>query len=378
MPAKFSFRTAKEGTYSHIYNKGVEKRIIFNDNQDCEVFLGYLRDYLSPPTNPESAKKVFTVNGRIFRGIPHQPKNYFNKVELIAYSLLPTRFHLLLHQITKGSLENFIRSLCTRYSMYFNKKYQRSGSLFEGPYKSVPIKDISCLLLLTRYFHQNYKEGNSNLINCYTSYGEYLGQRKTPWVNQKAVMDFFEKSENASFKGSGGYRNFVEKYELNQKEKDLLSEITIENESESSEVQATLEVSSEALKQTHPVSLSLSPRVPLYISSIIIFLLLLGLGVRNINGSVVTNPEVSPPPQVSGAEDVQAEPKLILTIKIVDGSGSVNIRQEPTTKSEKIGEVKDGDTFEYLSIDSGWYLIKLDDGSTGFVSERYVEVGGNY
>jgi uncharacterized protein YgiM (DUF1202 family) len=62
-----------------------------------------------------------------------------------------------------------------------------------------------------------------------------------------------------------------------------------------------------------------------------------------------------------------------LTIKITDGSPMVNIRQKPTTYSEKIGEAKDGDSFEYLSHSAGWYEIRLEDGSTGYISGKYVE-----
>src|SRR3989344_6029163 len=149
MPAKNLLRVTEEGAYIHVFNKGVENRVIFTEPQDYEIFLGYLRDYLSMPSDPESKKKDFTVNGRTFRGTPHQPKNYFQKVELVAYCLMPNHFHLLLHQQTKASTERFIRSLCTRYSMYFNKKYKRMGALFEGPYKSVHIKVQLQLLHLT-------------------------------------------------------------------------------------------------------------------------------------------------------------------------------------------------------------------------------------
>jgi len=64
----------------------------------------------------------------------------------------------------------------------------------------------------------------------------------------------------------------------------------------------------------------------------------------------------------------------MLIIKITDGSESVNIRQKPTVGSNKIGEAKEGDTFEFVSVNSGWYEIKLADESTGFISARYLEV----
>src|SRR3990167_1513520 len=194
MSAKNPSGIGKEGAYYHVYNKGIEDRIIFADDADYQVFLGYLEDYLSPKKTPESTKKDFTVNGRVFRGVPHQPKNYFKKVELVAYSLKPDHFHLLLREITQKSLQAFVRSLATRYAMYFNRKYRRTGTLFAGPYKSVIVGNETSLLLLTRYLH---KAGG------YSSYPEYSGAKVTPWVKTKLVL---------SIKNSKGeYKDFVEK-----------------------------------------------------------------------------------------------------------------------------------------------------------------------
>src|SRR3989344_5941183 len=215
MPAQSIKRPDNQEVYAHVYNKGIEGRVIFNDKQDYEVFTGFLKDYLTTPADPESTKKAFTVNGRAFLGVPHQPKNYLNKVELLAYCLTPDHWHLLLKQKTKGAIEKFIRSLCTRYSIYFNKKYQRSGTLFGGRYKSVQVEGVPSLRLLTRYFHQATSD---------SSYPEYLGQRNTDWVKANVVL--------ASPKERQGYRDFVEKYGLNQAEQELLERIVFESESE--------------------------------------------------------------------------------------------------------------------------------------------------
>lgn len=387
MPAKSLYREAKQGIYSHIYNKGAEKIIIFNDEKDCEVFLGFLKDYLTVPQDPESIKKSFTVHGRIFRGTPHQPKNYFNKVELIVYSLMPDHFHLLLHQKTRDSLERFMRSLCTRYSMYYNKKYQHTGALFEGPYKSVQIKDESRLLHLTRFLHRS---------PGYSSYPEYLGTRVTSWVKPKAVLSFFDN-------GKYSYKNFVEKYTLSQKGKELLEGITFESETQHLERRGDLtrnvenppETPTESSEKIHLGS-NLKPlqRMPEFLATTVVFLLLVTLGIRNImvfstkspnlseTSSVLSKTNPSPTPTQSGptasvlskTEKIkEIKPKIILTIKIDDApaSASVNIRQHPTTNSEKIGTARDGDTFEFVSMDSEWYEVKLATGS-GFISAEFI------
>lgn len=360
MPAKNLLRVNEERTCSHIYNKGIESRTIFNDQEDYEVFLGYLKDYLTPPGDPESTKKDFTINGRSFRGTPHQPKNYRGKADLIAYNLMPDHFHLLLEQKTRGALASFIRSLCTRYSMYFNKKYDRSGTLFAGPYKSAQVKNEKQLLFLTRYFH-NHSGGIS-------SYPEYLGQKETSWVNTKVIL--------SSKDLIGGYKNFVEKHELSPEEKNLLEGITLE----SGEVAAE----SQALEGSLPAGKAI--RVPEYAAIFAIFVLLTGLGLYNINTTSAKNLASNPAPAVLSSS-IQATaspkpaaspaPKNMVVVKITDGAETVNIRRNPTVNSEKIGEAKDGETFEFVSINSGWYEIKLSNGSTGFILSAYAYLGGN-
>lgn len=387
MPAKYSRRTHDEGSCSHIYNRGVGRKVIFNDKQDYEVFLNYLRDYLTAPQDSENIKKDFTVNGRVFRGTPHQPKNYFNKIELVAYSLMPNHFHLVLHQATKGSIEKFTKSLSIRYSIYFNKKYQRTGTLFEGPYKSIHIEDVSRLPYLIRFLHRG---------SICSSSPEYLGTRATSWVKPGTVLSFFDKT-------MGSYKDFTERDDTDQKDKAALEGITFESQGQHIETNDTLRDNDMPLvdRDTKP-----TPNVPAFLAvSISVFLLLVGFGVKNIKASENNSPElVSIPLMLSKISDInktiatpiplvlseqseidevaptptpeaeETKSKSALRIKINDGSESVNIRQKPTTNSEKIGQAEDGDVFEIVSKNMGWYEIKLANGSVGFISPKYVEV----
>lgn len=210
MPAKNLIKISIENGYYHIYNRGVEKRIIFEDEQDYKVFLGYLKEYLSPPPKIEELMKSFTLQGTTFQGIPHINKNYFQKVELLAYCLMPNHFHLLIKQIKKDSMEGFMRSLATRYSMYFNKKYDRVGSLFQGIYKASMIDTDNYLLYLSRYIHLNPAEYTRNLVSAYSSYGDYLELRKTSWVKTNEILAFFGKANTNIFKNIDSYKKYVE------------------------------------------------------------------------------------------------------------------------------------------------------------------------
>lgn len=111
--------------------------------------------------------------------------------------------------------------------------------------------------------------------------------------------------------------------------------------------------------------------------TIALFLLLIGLGLRNIyiNKQLTINNlqlTTSPPPLVFKTQP-SPTPAATLTVSITDGSAGVNIRGEPTIYSEKVAEAKDGDTFSYTEIVSGWYKINLTDGNIGYISSKYVK-----
>lgn len=231
MPAKNLQRIDVENSYYHVYNRGVEKRIIYQDEQDYKVFLNYLKEYLSPPPKIENlVKKSFTLQGETFKGIARQPNNHNGKVELIAYVLMPNHFHLLIRQITKGALEKFMRSLLTRYSMFFNKKYERVGTLFQGPYKSAIITTEDYLLHLSRYIHRNPLKHSKNLPSAFSSYGDYLGTRNTTWVKRDPVLRYFGNTKSGDFKHINTYKDFVEKYK--KKTTSLLEGLVLESEND--------------------------------------------------------------------------------------------------------------------------------------------------
>lgn len=101
--------------------------------------------------------------------------------------------------------------------MYFNKKYDRVGSLFQGIYKAVLVNNEEYLLHLSRYVHLNPSEFTPNLLDVYSSYGDYLGLRKTSWLKPDVILDQFNNKVGVEFKKINNYRDFVEKYKQNDK-----------------------------------------------------------------------------------------------------------------------------------------------------------------
>lgn len=226
MPSRNIVKVYVENGYYHIYNRGVEKRTIFENDQDYRTFLKYLKESLSPPPNPKTITKTFSVRGVTFDATPRLVKNFDKKIDLMVYCLMPNHFHLVIKQEGNKDMDKFMQSVATRYSMYFNKKYKRIGKLFQGSYKAVLITTDEYLLHLSRYIHLNPTEFTKDIANAYSSYAEYIGKRKTSWVKTKEILSYFGNINNNFKNRIRTYRDFVEKYQTDSKS--TLGKLTLE------------------------------------------------------------------------------------------------------------------------------------------------------
>lgn len=220
MASKNSRKTYQEQSFYHIYNRGVEKRNIFIDSQDYGVFLGYLKQYLSQKDEKELFAKLGDSNisayerDKVIKLL--RLNNFYNEIFLIAYCLMPNHFHLLIKQSSALSIDKFMNSLGLRYANYFNRKYKRTGKLFQDVYKAVQVESDEQLLHLSRYIHQNSLDKHKLLLKCSlsdfttqpSSYPEYLKQRKTDWISTDEILSFFSKTHPAF-----SYQSFVEQTE---------------------------------------------------------------------------------------------------------------------------------------------------------------------
>lgn len=211
MPAKNSRKIYLKNGFYHLYNRGVEKRIIFLDKQDYSVFLSYLKEYLNPKDEVELYKKIEDPNISYIERDKYlkllRLNNFFGEITLLAYSLMPNHFHLLVKQNQINSIDKFMNSIGTRYSMYFNKKYHRVGGLYQGVYKAVLVESDEQLLHLSRYIHSQSLalQGEALQEKQPSSCGDYLGLRKTEWLHSNEILSFF--SENIP---SLTYKSFVQ------------------------------------------------------------------------------------------------------------------------------------------------------------------------
>ncbi len=181
------------GQYFHIYNRGNSKQVIFKDKKDHDYFIKLL--FLS--NGRESFKIQQIKDDSVYNFNRGQPL-----VEIGVYSLMPNHFHLLITPTKEGSVSKFMQKLSTGYSMYFNKKYERTGTLFEGKFKSQHADNDRYLKYLFSYIHLNplkirfpdWKEkGFKNKTEAFnflkgysfSSYLDYLDSNRT----QKCIIN---------------------------------------------------------------------------------------------------------------------------------------------------------------------------------------------
>lgn len=198
MPSRNATKNYIENGYYHIYNRGVEKRIIFLDEHDYGVFLSYLKEYLLPKNENQNIKRIMEPGisskerQRILELLSRN--NFFQEINLLAYCLMPNHFHFFVKQKSKGAIDKFMNSLGTRYSMYFNRRYKRVGGLYQDVYKAALVQTSEHFLHLSRYIHKQASEINANQP-C--SLPEYLGTRTTSWIATEEILSTFSEDENA-------------------------------------------------------------------------------------------------------------------------------------------------------------------------------------
>ena len=155
------------GEMYHIYNRGVDKRDIFSDKNDIYRFIESIKEFnrenkIISLANLRKSKQNLQIEARPLSG--KDPL-----VEVVAYCFNPNHFHLILKQSIDGGISKFMQKLLGGYTYYFNAKNSRSGSLFQGLFKSQLIANENYFNKLFGYVNKNYlihsiPENKSDLI----------------------------------------------------------------------------------------------------------------------------------------------------------------------------------------------------------------------
>lgn len=182
--------------YYHIYNRGVEKRDIFQDEYDFQRFLESLQEF-------NTLEPIGSIYEHSFRKDASQLGHLMSKleekglVEIVAYCLNPNHFHLILKQVSEQGVSKFMQRLGNGYTKYFNHKYERSGGLFQGKFKAVHIDSNEYLFHLSVYVNLNYAVHKLGHPMSKSSWEEYVGQENKRGICSKGViLDQFKSTED--------------------------------------------------------------------------------------------------------------------------------------------------------------------------------------
>lgn len=191
MPSRNRLKFYASDAFYHVYNRGVEKRRIFQDEEDYAVYLNLFKRYLS--NHP-----VFDRSGREYEHLK-------DRIELLCFCLMPNHYHLIIYVHDETAMTRLLQGVNTSYTAYFNKKYKRVGPLFQDRYKASNIFSDSYLLHISRYIHLNPENWQKW---PYSSLSFYLGNKKAEWLSPERILELFEGDD---------YQAFVSDYEANKR-----------------------------------------------------------------------------------------------------------------------------------------------------------------
>ena len=200
----------------HLLNRGVDKRQIFLDNQDRARFVHDLYEFNDsvsatntvrglPPDSPEAI--MFDLVGRTSERDPI--------VDIHGWCIMGNHYHLLVSEIVDGGITKFIMKLNVGYAKYFNERYKRVGTLFQGRTKKIHVNSDAYFLHILHYIHLNpldflkgaeswrtleIKNAKDALayLNTYrwSSYLDYCGKKNFPSIITKELFsDVFKNYE---------------------------------------------------------------------------------------------------------------------------------------------------------------------------------------
>ncbi len=204
------------GEYYHVYNRGVDKRSIFIGQEDTARFMQSMVEFNTHGTIGSIYENSFNKDEKI-KANPI--------VSFVAYCLNPNHYHFLVTPLKEKGLETFMQRLGTGYTLYFNNRHKRSGSLFQGTFKATHVDTNEYLLHLSAYVNLNNKTHRlgglaSKLVK--SSWKEYRASPNGGLCRKKIILGQFNNfSEYKNF-ASSSLADMIERKDREKELKNLL------------------------------------------------------------------------------------------------------------------------------------------------------------
>ena len=168
------------GEHYHIFNRAVNKQVIFHNTGDYIRFLFLILHF-------QSAIKVSHLNREVKEFAESLGQHRVltiekRMVELVAFCIMPNHFHLIVKELEESGIASYMQRVLNAYGKYYNTKYEKSGHVFQGPYRAVHISDDRQLLHLSAYIHRNPREISKWFRKeeqyTWSSYQDFIGENR--------------------------------------------------------------------------------------------------------------------------------------------------------------------------------------------------------
>jgi len=202
--------------YYHIFNRGVDKRTIFADKRDVDRFYQSMIEF-------NTLEPIGSIYENSFRKSPlgsFAPKLQKKIVDFTCYCLNPNHYHFILSPLIDKGIEKFMHKIGGGYTNYFNEKYKRSGSLFQGVFKAIRIDSNEYLLHLSAYINLNNKVHSLGSEAPKSSWKEYITDSKENFCNKKIILE--------QFKNNTEYKKFAEDSLVDIKQRKDIGKLLLE------------------------------------------------------------------------------------------------------------------------------------------------------
>jgi len=180
----------------HVYNRGVEKRLIFGDDKDRFRFIHDL--YEMNNSLPVLNSKYWLAKKDPYMEV-QLPYIRDKLVEILAFCLMPNHYHLLLQQTQDKGIIKFMQKLGTAYTNYFNLKNDRVGPLFQGRFKAVSVQENT-------HFHHLYNYIHLNPLDLYAP--EWRDNKLPNNRDNTDILNFLKNYRWSSYPDFVGLKNF--------------------------------------------------------------------------------------------------------------------------------------------------------------------------
>lgn len=203
--------TLAEGEIYHVYNRGVDKRNITQNPEDVDRFIQSLCEFNREDPIGSIYEHSFIKKDSSFGS---RASKSGKLVEFIAYCLLPNHYHFIIRQVQEKGIEKFMHRFGTGYTKYFNAKYDRSGSLFQGKFKASHVDSNGYLLHLSAYVNLNNKAhqlGSSASKLVRSSWDEYCGKPCEQICKKDIILEQFTNPKKYQIFSNNSLKEIIQK-----------------------------------------------------------------------------------------------------------------------------------------------------------------------